>query len=219
MQWGEAIDAVIVGVVGDVHLTALDIRPRATLYWPQSQLPNGFMTVLVRSALSKAALAPAFKSAVARLDPDLPVAQIKDLREVVADSVDRPRFTFAFAGAFAATAVLLAAVGLFGVLAQSVGQRQPELAVRMALGATRRDILRLVLGEGLGLTGAGVGLGMVAAFALSRFLAGLLYETSPADPLTYLAGSLLFASVALLAVAIPARRATRVEPAVALRAE
>jgi ABC-type antimicrobial peptide transport system permease subunit len=164
-------------------------------------------------------VAGALRSAVAASDPGVPLARLSTLDDVVGESLRRPRFTFVLLGALAGTAALLAALGLFGVLAYSVGQRLPEMGVRLALGATPGDIALLVLGEGARLCAAGLAAGLAAAVALAPFLGELLYEVSPRDPWPYAAVVLLVAATGLAATWWPARRASRVAPATALRAE
>ena len=164
-------------------------------------------------------VAGALRAAVAASDPGIPVARVEMLDDVVGESLRRPRFTFVLLGALAGTAALLAALGLFGVLAYSVGQRLPEMGVRLALGATPADIARLVLGEGARLVSAGLAAGLAAALALAPFLSDLLYEVGPRDPWPYAAVVLLVALTGLAATWWPARRASRVAPAAALRTE
>jgi predicted permease len=191
MDWGEKLDAEIVGVVGDVRLRSLGEAPRAALYWPVTQLPNSFMTFFVRSPLPASTLAPALRQAVGRLDGRVPVADLKPLSEVVAASVDQPRFLFVLAVAFAATASLLAGVGLFGVIAEAVGQRRREMAVRRALGARGHELAALVFSEGLGLCLAGLALGLALARGLSRLLESQLYATTPGSPDAYAAAAVV----------------------------
>lgn len=220
MEWGRRLDAEVVGVVGDVRLAALDRAPRATLYWPVSQVPNSFMTVVARAASGPPeALLPGIKRALSALDPALPLAKPERLEVAVADELQRPRFTFALLAAFAASALGLAGLGLFGLLAYTVTQRQAELGVRLALGARPADLFRLVVSEGLALSAAGLVLGLALAWGLSRLLEALLFDTAARDPLVFLVASALLALVALCASLLPARRASRLQPALCLRNE
>jgi putative ABC transport system permease protein len=220
MNWGRTLDAEVVGVVGDVRLAALDTAPRGALWWPVSQVPNSFMTVVARARSGDpAALLSGMKRALAALDPALPLAKPERLDHVVADTLQRPRFTFALLGAFAASALGLAGLGLFGLLAYTVRQREPEWGVRLALGARPRDLFRLVLAEGAALSAAGLALGLALAWAAARVLEALLFDTATRDPLVFAAAPALLAAVAVLASLLPAWRASRVQPAHCLRSE
>ena len=219
MQWGGPLDAEIVGVAADARLVGLDTPARATLYWPVSQVRNDFMTLLVKASGRPGDVAGSVRQAIASIDPELPVAKVAPLADVMADSIARPRFVFLVIGAFAATAILLAALGLFGVLSYSVGQRLPEMGVRLALGARPRDVAALVLREGVVVSAVGAAAGLLGALVLARFLEGLLFETSPRDPLAIAGVVGVVALVSLAAAWLPARRASRVDPAHVLRAE
>jgi putative ABC transport system permease protein len=218
MEWFREVQAEVVGVVADVRITSLDTAARAQLYWPQAQIPGGFMVLFARGD-GTGDVAGALRAAVAASDPGIPVARVATLDDVVGESLRRPRFTFVLLAALAGTAALLAALGLFGVLAYSIGQRLPEMGVRVALGATPGDIMRLVLGEGARLYGLGLAVGLAAALTLAPFLRELLYEIGPRDPWPYATVVLLVAAIGLAATWWPARRASRVAPAAALRTE
>ena len=219
MEWGRTLEAEIVGVVGDVRIVGLDQAPRHQIYWSVAQVPNHFMTFLVKTEGRPGALAGPVKGAIAGVDPALPVARMAPLDEVVGDALRQPRFTFALLGAFALTAAFLAALGLFGVLSYSVTQRLPEMGVRLALGARPWDVAALVLREGASVALAGAAVGLATALALAGLLSRLLYATSPRDPVAF-AGVAAFVTVlALAAAALPALKASRVEPARALRSE
>ena len=209
----------IVGVAGDVKYTGLDKPPEPAIYTPYEQnLWWPTMYLVVRSSVDPAGLERAVRAQVASLDPLLPLG-VRTMDDLLGRSVAEPRFRTMLLGIFAATALLLAAVGIYGVLSYTVGQRTQEIGIRMALGARGRDVLALVLGQGMALAGAGVAIGLVAALALSRLLAGLLFGVGPTDLPTFAAVSLVMVAAALLACYLPARRATRVDPMVALRAE
>ena len=209
----------IIGVIGDVHQMGLDTVPEPTVYWPHPELVMSGMTILVRTANDPRLIAPAARAALQQLDPELPLAGVATMDQLLADSLSRSRFTMLLLGIFAGVALVLAAVGIYGLIAYSVTQRTQELGIRIALGAQRRDVLRLVLAQGTRLTFLGVAIGLFAALALSRLLSTLLFAVSATDPLTFAGVAALLAAVALLACFIPARRATRVDPIVALRYE
>jgi len=209
----------IIGVVGDVHQMGLDVSPEPTVYWPHSELVMSGMTILLRTTSDPLKLVATARGELQQLDPELPMAAVVTMDQLLADSLSRSRFTMLLLGIFSAVALVLAAVGIYGLIAYSVTQRTQELGIRIALGAQRRDVLRLVLGQGARLTLLGVALGILAALAFSRLLASMLFDVSATDPLTYAGVAGLLAVVALLACFIPARRATRVDPMVALRYE
>jgi putative ABC transport system permease protein len=165
------------------------------------------------------ALAATVQKEIRVLNPDQPISDLMTMREVVSANIAQPRFYTLLLGLFAATALVLAVAGLYGVLSYSVNQRLHEIGVRMALGACRSDVLRMIVRQGLFLTLVGLVLGIIGAFALTRFLTSVLYATQPTDPPTFIVVSLTLVAVALLASYIPARRATKVDPMVALRYE
>jgi len=210
----------IVGVVGDVKYTGLDSAPEPTMYTPYEQnLWWPTMYLVMRSSVDPAGLAQAVRAQVAALDPLLPMAQVRTMDELLGRSVAEPRFRTTLLGIFAAVALLLATVGIYGVVSYTVGQRTQEFGIRMALGARRQDVLALVLGQGMVLAGIGVAIGLVASLALNRVLAGILFGVSPTDLVTFCAVPLVMVAAALLACYVPARRATRVDPMVALRSQ
>jgi len=209
----------IIGVVGDVHQMGLDSAPEPTVYWPYPELVMSGMTVLVRSAVDPLELVSAIRGELHHLDADLPMASVATMDQLLADSLSRSRFTMLLLGTFAAFALILSAVGIYGLVAYSVAQRTQELGVRMAMGAQTVDILRLVLKQGARLIFVGAALGSLAALALAQLLRSLLFQVEAVDPLTTAAVPVLLALVALAACYIPARRATKVDPLVALRYE
>jgi putative ABC transport system permease protein len=219
MEWGEMHKAEVVGVVGDVRLTALDTPSRTTIYWAQAQIPSTFMTFMIRTRRTPEAILPEVRAEIARLDGSLPLGKVQTLEQVMEGALERPRFTFVLTTAFAVTAAFLAGLGLFGVLAQVVAQRRAEMGLRLALGARPRDVVGLVLREGVGLAAFGLVLGLAGALAAARLLGSLLYETSPLDPLAYGAVAVLVGAVAVLAALLPARRAAHVDPVAALKYE
>jgi putative ABC transport system permease protein len=209
----------IVGVVGDVKDLGLDRVPRPSLYVPYAQNPRTNMGVALRAAIEPTALAAAARDEVMKLDPTQPVSNLKTVERMIHERTSPKRLMAATMGVFAAIALLLAGVGLYAVMAYAVSQRRHEIGVRMSLGARSRDILLLITGQGLKLTLAGLALGMAGAFALTRVMQPLLYGVTATDPLTFVLISLALAGVALLACWIPARRATKVDPMIALRCE
>ncbi|MHB8653115.1 MAG: ABC transporter permease [Terriglobia bacterium] len=213
----------IVGVVGDVKQSSFAEKPSTALYLPYAQAPRSFLmrdiTFVVRTGSAPLKAADQARQAIAAVDPDLPVFDVATMQELVYQSMSEPRFNTVLLGMFAALAFALATVGIYGVMSYTVTQRTHEIGVRMALGAERGDVLRLVVGQGVLLTLIGVGIGLAAAFGLTRFLAGFLFGVQPTDPITYIGVSVLLIGVALAASYIPARRATKVDPMVALRYE
>ena len=216
---GRKAGGEVVGVVRDVKHHGLAKQSVPEIYLPYAQFPFQSMTVVLRSDVPPRSLAGAAERAVHELDAQLPVARIATLEEVVARSISEPRFYVLLLGAFAATALFLAALGLFGVMSYGVAQRTRELAVRLALGARQQELRRMVLRETLGLGVLGLALGTAGALALSRTLTSLLYSISPNDPATLAAVGALLLLTTLVAGYLPARRATRIDPVVALRAD
>jgi predicted permease len=220
----------IVGVVGNVRENGLDNDPPPVMYQLQAQIPDGAMKlvnglllagVVVRTkpGIAATSVSQAVQEALLAGDTPLPATRVRTMQQVSLNSTARQNFNLLLLGVFAAIALLLAAVGIYGVMSYSVEQRTHEVGIRAALGASRSDVLKLIVGQGFKLTLIGVGMGIVGALMLTRFVSSLLYGVRPSDPATFLAVSLLLAGVALLASYIPARRATKVDPMVALRCE
>jgi putative ABC transport system permease protein len=219
MEWGEEMDAEVVAVVGDVRLASLDTPARATLYWPQTQVPNGFMTLMARTDGDPLALAGGVRGVISSLDPELPPGRMRPMEEVVAGSLERQSFLLRLLVGFAALALGLAVIGVYGVMAYSVIERVPEIGVRLAIGAGPRDIVRLMLEEGARLGLVGVGLGLLAAIPGAGALQGLVFGVAPRDPLSLAAVAVVLLLATLLAAWLPARRAGRLDPVKALRTD
>ncbi|HKY06345.1 MAG TPA: FtsX-like permease family protein, partial [Blastocatellia bacterium] len=213
----------IVGVVKDVRHTGLSQAVAPEVYNPHEQAQgieiSRSMYVAVRTTADPLSIIGAVKSQVAAIDRDQPIANISTMQERLRGSLSQPRFNTLLLGVFASVAMILAAVGIYGVMAYSVTQRTHEIGVRMALGARQSDVLRMVIGQGLVLTVAGIAIGLVAAVLMTRLMESLLFGVSATDPLTFALIALLLGSVAVLASYIPARRAMKVDPMVALRYE
>ena len=172
---------------------------------------------MIRAANDPAALVKSVRQTVLEVDPNQPVANVQTLKEIVKKSLSQRRFILALIGGFAGAALLLAAIGLYGVMGYAVSQRTREIGVRMALGARQRDVISMVIGQGMRIVLIGLAVGMIGAVGLSRLLQGFLFEIKPTDPTTFMGVSLILLLVALLACWLPARRAARVDPMVALR--
>nr|MBA4160081.1 ABC transporter permease [Gemmatimonadota bacterium] len=215
--WGTA--RTIVGVVANERFQGLANAAPPAVYVPLAQAPSATGNVLLRTDGDPRALAPALRVAVRELDPSLAVFGIEPLAETLSRSVSQRRFLLILLGSFAALALLLAVVGVYGVLTYSVAQRTREIGIRVALGASDRRVMAAVLGPEMLAALLGVGLGLLGALGLSRVLGSLLYGISTTDPWVFLAVALLLGAVSLLASYLPARRATRVDPMIALRAE
>jgi putative ABC transport system permease protein len=209
----------IVGVVGDVKHQALNRADTPECYVPEDQIGFDSMSGVVRTALPPSALIPAIREQVKALDPDVPIYGIKSMDDYVSESVALPRLDSTLLGIFAALALSLALVGIYGVISYGVAQRTNEIGIRMALGAQSADVLRLILGHGLGIALAGVALGTVGGLGTARLLSKLLFGVSSADPLTFATVAVALIACALAACYIPARRAAKVDPMIALRYE
>jgi putative ABC transport system permease protein len=209
----------IVGVVGDVRDVALSREPGPAMYVPFAQAPLYGGEVVVRSSLSGSSVVAGIRQAVHSIDKDLPVTDVESFPDMLGASVAQERFRTLLLSSFSGMALILAAVGIFGVISYSASQRTREIGIRMALGAQQRSVLRLILGQGTKLALLGLGVGTLAALLLTRWMASLLYGVSATDPLTFGATAIVLFGVAVTACYIPARRAMRVDPMVALRHE
>ncbi|HKQ07298.1 MAG TPA: ABC transporter permease [Blastocatellia bacterium] len=210
----------VVGVVSDARQWGLELPAAAEIYFPYAQVAiSSEASLVVRATGDPATLSDAVRTAVREVNADAPVLRLKTMSEVLELATAQQRFTMALMAVFAGIALVMAVIGLYGVMSYSVTQRTHEIGIRMALGASRRDVMRLVVGQGLALALFGVGTGLVAAFAVTRLLATLLFGVSATDPLTFAVIALILLGVALGACFVPARRATRVDPMVALRYE
>jgi putative ABC transport system permease protein len=212
----------IVGVVGDVKNESLNeglsLTRRKTVYLPQAEIALDDLTLGVRAA-NPEKLTPAIRGQVKAIDPDQPIIAVRTMNEIISRSVWQPRLYTILFGVFAAVALALASVGVYGVLAYSVSERTREIGIRVALGAQRRDVLKLVVAQGMKLTLIGAVIGLGASLALTRLMQGLLFEVSATDPLTFTGLAAFLSVVAMMACYIPARRATKVDPMIALRCE
>jgi putative ABC transport system permease protein len=223
-MWSDPTDedaswTTIVGVVGDTRFESLGEAPRPEIFRAYRQAPMPYMTLVVRSDMDAAALTPAVRAAVLEVDPEQPLYEVKTMEQVLSDSLRSDRFNMFVLCVFAVAALLLAAVGLYGVLSFSVAQRSKEIGIRIALGSQVRGVVARVIRDGLVLAGIGLLIGTCAAVGLTRLMTNMIYTVSATDPTTFVAGILLLAAVALAASWIPALRAARADPVQALREE
>jgi putative ABC transport system permease protein len=223
LKWGPAesndVWLTIVGVVGDVKQSTLEVETTPHTYEPFLQNTGSSLNVAIRASGEPASLSSALRSTVWTVDPQLAVAQIQTMDQVISESTTPRRFNLFLLAGFASLALILSAVGIYGVIAYSVVRRVHEIGVRMALGAQRRDVMRLVVGQGVLLLGIGVLVGILGTLALTRSLESFLYGIRATDPVTFACVVAILAGVALVACYIPARRATKVDPMIALRYE
>jgi putative ABC transport system permease protein len=209
----------LVGIIGNIKYSGLDVAPNGAIYRPYAQAPWPSMFLLARTSGDPSGVARSLASAVAEVDRGITFARANTLDGMVADAVSQPRFRTALLGSCAVLALVLAAAGLYGVVAYGVSRRTTEIGIRMALGADRGAVVAMVLGEGARLAAAGIVIGVAASLALSRLLSGLLYGVAPTDPLSFVAAVAALFAIALVSSYLPARRAARVDPMIALRAE
>jgi putative ABC transport system permease protein len=221
LQFGSDTWRTVIGVAGDVRHDGLDAETQPEMYVPMEQAPNteDSPTIVIRTTLETDAAAAELRDAVAALDRATPVDGIQTMEQLVSGSVAQPRFRTVVLGAFSLLALVMASIGIYGVMNYLVIQRTREFGIRVSMGATRADVLRLVLGRAATLISAGTCVGLAGSVGLARLIAKLLFGTSPLDPLTFAAAPALLAAVALAASYLPASRATRVDPAMALRHE
>jgi putative ABC transport system permease protein len=209
----------IVGVVGNVKQYALETDSRVVLYLPHMQWGAGSLSIAVRTTVDPLGMVAAITREARALDPNIPFYDVKTMGQWLAESLARRRFAMLMLSLFALIALLLASVGIYGVMSYTVAQRTREIGIRVALGAQMREVLRLIIRQGMSLAGIGIGIGLVTAIAATRLMVSLLFGVRATDPLTFVAIALLLAVVALLACWVPARRATKVDPMIALRCE
>jgi putative ABC transport system permease protein len=207
----------IIGVVGDARYSSLEGELRPMVYWTNPQLPYSSMMIILRTSVEPESLAATARREILKIDKDQPVGDVRTMESWLDESLSRARFGTLLLGGFSALALILAAIGIYGVMSHSVVQRQNEIGVRMALGARARDVLLLVIRQGLALVLVGVVLGLLGALALTRVLSSLLFGVSATDPMTFAAIALLLLAVSWVACYIPARRAARVDPLIAMR--
>jgi predicted permease len=209
----------IVGVAADVRHNGLDLKPAPCLFMPQAQAPSAMASLVIRTASDPAAAIAAVKEQVRAVSPSQGVQDVTTLEQLISSSLARPRLQVILMAIFGVVALALACVGVFAVVSYSVEQRTREMGIRLALGAAPFTILRQVLGEGVALASAGIAAGLLAALTLTRYLATLLYTVRPTDPMVFAGVTILLALAAVAGCYVPARKATRVDPAVVLREE
>jgi putative ABC transport system permease protein len=209
----------VIGVVGDVRHSGLDQSVTPEVYVPYLQNASGWVKLTLHTRIDPLSLANAVRQQTLAVDPNLPVYEVMTMEQRLSESVASRRFNLLLLGAFALTALALAAVGVYGVISHAVTHRRHEIGVRMALGAQTADVLRMFVKQGMSLVAIGALIGLLGALALTRVMKSLLFGVSATDPLTFAGVALLLALIALTACHLPARRATKVDPLVALRCE
>ena len=219
VSWGKNVEDEIIGVVGDVRHSDLETEARGMIYWPLTREANPAMTLTIRAAGDPAAVVGAVRTILREQDPNIALADVRTMDEVVSRSVAQRRLMMVMLGIFAGSALLLAAVGIYGVIAYSVTQRTREIGIRLALGAQRSAVLKMIVGQAAVLALVGIGIGTFGAILLAGLMTELLFGVQPFDPVTFVAVGSVLGAVVLLASYLPGRRATRVDPAIALRAE
>lgn len=224
MSWsdpsaGDVEWTTIVGVVGNALQRGLDQDPRPEVYRPYVQAPMPYLTLVARTRTDASTLGNGLRNAVQEVDPQVPLWGVATMEEILVESLGWRRFTMTLLGAFAAAALLLAAVGLYGVLSYAVAERRREIGIRMALGARSEQVVRQVVTEGLVLALVGLVIGAGLALALARLMSSLIFQVESTDPITYLAGGAILLTVAVAACGLPAQRAAKLDPVVVLRDE
>ncbi len=219
VSWNNPREDEIIGVVGDVRQASLETEARPTNYWPYRRFVYSTMTMAVRAKGDPSPVVAAVRALIRAQDPELAIASVQTMNEVVARSVAQQRLTMLLLSIFAASALLLAAVGIYGVIAYSVTERTQEIGIRMALGASQQHVMRMIVGHAMLLTSVGIVVGGALAFGLTSLIANLLFGTTSTDPLTFAGVAAVLGAAAALASYIPGRRATLVDPAIALRAQ
>jgi putative ABC transport system permease protein len=217
--WNGPPEAEIVGVAADYHFDGMQSRPYPSVFLPNAQRPNLFTGLVVRTAGDPRTLMASVREAIRGVDPDQGVMETSTMEQRIADSIAQPRLQTILLGAFGVLALVLACLGIYGVLAYAVSQRMREMGVRLALGAAPGAILREILGGGLRPAGLGLVFGLVAALGLTRYLEAILYSVRPTDPAVFVSATAILLMVAAAACYLPARRAARVDPMVVLREE
>jgi putative ABC transport system permease protein len=215
----ESVMREVVGVVGDVRNRSLNAEPRAAYYVPHTQVPFSQMIAVVKTTGEPRSMISGVTKEVAAMDPDIPLFGVKSMEEYLSSSVAAPRFNTTLLSIFAAVALVLTVVGLYGVMSYSVAQRTNEIGIRLALGAQSRDVLLMIVKQGSVLIGLGLAIGLFGAYLATKLIASLLFGVQAKDPFTFAAVAVVLALVGLLACYIPAWRATKVDPMEALRCE
>lgn len=221
LAYGRPVDREVIGVAGDVRQTTLLEGGRADVYTPHAESGVGGMTLVVRTRGGGSAMehASTIQKTIWDINPTLPIYSTHAMADRLRDSLEHRRFVLSLVASFALLALVLAAVGIYGILSFHTNRRIPEIGIRAALGAQRRQIASLVLGDALRLAAAGIGAGLAIALVLTRFLEGMLFGISRQDPITFVASAVILATIAIAACLLPLRRALQVDPAVALRVE
>ena len=215
----ENVPTEIIGIVGDTKHMGLDTESVAMAYWPQPELVYPAMTLVMRTQGNPTSVAGAARNVIRNIDPEQPIGEVNTMEGHLANSVSRARFSATLLGIFSLVALVMAAVGIYGVMSYSVQQRTHEIGLRMALGAQQTDVLRLVVKQGVTLAVIGVGAGLAASFGLTRLIVSLLFEVQATDFKTFATVAAGLFLITLVACFVPARRATKVDPMVALRYE